>query len=302
MRLNDIIMAHLQSPECITLQKNYPGITLETHLAPGLLNISGSPVHLDKAVMNLLINSFEAIEGKGTIVVETENREVAAPLQGYDTTLPGKYVVLTISDNGMGIARENLNRIFEPFYSSKVLGRSGTGLGMTVVWGTVKDHGGSLDVQSSPGNGTAISVFLPVAEEDAPQQVQTGPRAVERGKGETILLVDDVPEQRLLGNSILAALGYKIEMVSSGEEAVNFLSGRPVDLILLDMIMEPGMDGLDTYRSILKIHPDQKVIIVSGSSTTQRMQKALELGVRCCIKKPYTLEEIASKIHRELTG
>ena len=302
VHLNDIIMAHLQSPEFIILQNNHPAITVETHLAPNLRTMSGSPVHLEKVVMNLLVNSFEAIEGEGTISVVTQNRDVDASLQGYDTTIPGKYVVLTISDSGIGIAREHLNRIFEPFYSSKVMGRSGTGLGMTVVWGTVKDHGGYLDVQSSPGNGTAITVFFPVAEDDKNPPVQSGQPFIEQGNGETILLVDDIPEQRLLGSSILSTLGYKAETVSSGEEAVQFLVSGSVDLVLLDMIMEPGMDGLDTYRCILNIRPDQKVIIVSGYSTTERMQKALELGVRSCIKKPYTLEEIASRIHGELAG
>ena len=302
VQLNDIIIAHLQSPEFITLQNNYPTITVETHLAPDLRYISGSPVHLEKAVMNLLVNSFEAIESTGTISVVTQNRDVNASIKGYDTTIPGQYVVLTISDNGMGIAREHLNKIFEPFYSSKVLGRSGTGLGMTVVWGTVKDHDGYLDVRSSPGNGTAISVFLPVAEDDKSPRVQSGTQTIERGNGETILLVDDIPEQRLLGSSLLRALGYDTQTVSSGEEAVQFLTDGSVDLVLLDMVMEPGMDGLDTYRCILNIRPDQKVIIVSGYSTSERMQRALELGVRSCIKKPFTLEEIASKIRRGLTG
>ena len=162
VHLNEIILAHLQSPECITLRKNYPGVTVETRLAPDLRSISGSPVHLEKAVMNLLVNSFEAIENEGTILVVSENRYVDSPIQGYDTTIPGKYVVLVISDSGMGIPPENLDMIFEPFFSSKSMGRrSGTGLGMTVVWGTIKDHGGYLDVKSSPGNGTTITVFLP---------------------------------------------------------------------------------------------------------------------------------------------
>ena len=115
--------------------------------------------------MNLLVNSFEAIEQEGTVLVKTENKYVDTPIKGYETTVPGKYVVLTISDSGMGIPQEKLDKIFEPFYSSKIMGRSGTGLGMTVVWGTVKDHGGYLDVKSSPENGTTITVFLPALQE-----------------------------------------------------------------------------------------------------------------------------------------
>jgi len=302
VQLNDVILAHLQSPEFITLQKNYPGVTVETRLAHDLRGISGSPVHLEKAVMNLLVNSFEAIEKEGTVVVASENRYVDTPIHGYDTTIPGKYVVLVISDSGMGIPPENLEKIFEPFYSSKVMGRSGTGLGMTVVWGTIKDHGGYLDVLSSPGNGTTITVFLPVHEDDKILRVESRPQVIERGNEETILLVDDDLDQRLLGKSILTTLGYKVETVASGEETIDLLKGKSVDLVLLDMIMEGGMDGLDTYRSILEIRPQQKVIIVSGYSETERIKKAMELGVRSYLKKPYTLEKIASVIHTELRG
>ncbi len=302
-QLNDVILAHLESPEFITLQKKYPDVTVEVRLNPDLQHISGSPVHLEKAIMNLLLNSFEAIEKAGRVVVTTENRYVDNIIQGYDTTIPGEYVVLIVSDSGMGIPAEQLDMIFEPFYSSKIMGRSGTGLGMTVVWGTIKDHGGYLDVKSSPGKGTTITVFLPAHEDNKSPRVESaGLQALMRGEGETILLVDDDLEQRLLGNNILTTLGYKVETVASGEEAVDFLKGSSADLVLLDMIMEPGMDGLDTYRSILEIRPSQKVIIVSGYSETERIKNAMELGVRSYLKKPYTLENIAFTIHKELTN
>jgi len=304
VQLNDIVKDHLQSPEFITLQKNYPNVVVEVRLAPDLLNLSGSPVHLEKALMNLLVNSFEAIEHQGTVVVKTENRYLDSAIKGYETTVPGKYVVLTISDDGVGIPQEKLDMIFEPFYSSKVMGRSGTGLGMTVVWGTVKDHGGYLDVKSSPGNGTTISVFLPALQENGDQSSPATfwPQTIKPGNGEAVLLVDDDAEQRILGNTILTTLGYKVETVASGEKALDLLQEKSFDLVLLDMIMEPGMDGLETYQHIVALRPDQKVLIVSGYSETERMEKALELGVRGYIKKPYTLEEIAATLHKELTG
>jgi signal transduction histidine kinase/CheY-like chemotaxis protein len=302
LQLNDIITAHIQSPEFITLQKKYPAVTVDMNLAPDLRCISGSSVHLEKAVMNLLVNSFEAIEKEGRISVVTENRYVESVLHGFETTLPGQYVVLTISDNGIGIAKDNLNMIFEPFYSSKNMGSSGTGLGMTVVWGTIKDLGGYLDVTSSPGEGTIITVFLPTDDSEQIPQVADKPQTIKRGKGETLLLVDDEQEQRILAQSLLSLLGYKVETVSSGEDAVDFLKARAVDLVLLDMIMAPGMDGLDTYRSILAIRPHQKVIIVSGYAETERTNIAMELGVRGYVQKPYTLESLGAAIHQELTG
>ena len=302
VQFNDVISAHLQSPEIITLKKYNPGVTIETRLAPDLHIMSGSPVHLEKMVMNLLVNSFEAIEAEGKIQIVTENRLIKSSNQEQNHNVPEKYLVLEISDSGVGISQENINRIFEPFYSSKVMGRSGTGLGMMVVWGTVKDHSGYLDVKSSPGEGTSIVVFFPalIGEENDTQRLESAPQTITRGNQETILLVDDLPEQRLLGANILSSLGYRVETAASGEEAVAFLKTRSVDLVFLDMIMEPGMDGLDTYQNIQKIRPGQRVIMVSGYCDTDRMQKAFELGARGFVKKPYTLEEIASIISLEL--
>lgn len=302
--LNDVVNAHLQSPEFLNLQKNYPGVTVETRLALDLQSLSGSSIHLEKTVMNLLVNSFEAIGDIGTVLVTTENRYVNSPIKGYDTTTPGNYVVLTISDDGEGIPQDKLTRIFEPFYTSKVMGRSGTGLGMTVVWGTVKDHGGYLDVVSSPEEGTTITVFLPVQEgkENKKAQTTVTQEEMKQGNGETILLVDDDAAQRKLGESILTTLGYKTETTESGENALDLLRERRVDLVLLDMVMEPGMDGLDTYQNILTIRPNQKVIIVSGYSETDRIRKALELGVRSYVKKPYRLGELVTTIQEVLAG
>ncbi len=302
IQLNDIITAHLQSPEFLNLQQNFPNVTLESRLAPDLQWLSGSPVHLEKAIMNLLINSFEAIENEGSVLVVTENRFINSSIKGYDTTIPGNYVALAISDSGMGIPQDKLAKIFEPFYTSKIMGRSGTGLGMTVVWGTVKDHGGYLDVVSSPEKGTTITVFLPVNENSSDQipLTEDAPQAITQGNGETMLIVDDDPEQRSLGEIILTTLGYAVETVASGDAAVTFLQSKAVDLVLLDMIMEPGMDGLDTYREILKIRPNQKVIIVSGYSETDRIKEALELGVRCYIQKPYGLDDFVTTVRKVL--
>jgi|GEM_PF-1846741 len=303
IQLNDLIRAHLQSPEFLNLQTTYPNVTVEARLAPDLKDLAGSPVHLEKAIMNLLVNSFEAIENSGTVVVATENRYVDHPIKGYDTTVPGRYVVLAISDSGSGIPQDKLARIFEPFYTSKIMGRSGTGLGMTVVWGTVKDHGGYLDVESSEENGTTITIYLPVHEENdtANPNEDSLAQTIKKGNGETILLVDDDPAQRSLGETILTTLGYRLESVASGQEAVAFLTDRAVDLVLLDMIMDPEMDGLDTYQRILEVRPTQKVIIVSGYSETDRIKKAMELGVRNYIKKPYGLEELTAMINKVLT-
>ena len=303
VQLNKVIDVYLQSIEFIALQKNHPQVEIQTDFAADLAIVSGSPIHLEKMIMNLIVNGFEAIESTGVVTITTENRRIHTAVQAYDTIMPGKYVVLTIRDTGVGIPKESLDRIFEPFYTSKIMGRSGTGLGMTVVWGTVKDHDGFLDVKSSQGEGTSISVLLPALRgKHGTANQQPEEAMVNRGNGESILLVDDSPEQRSLGLSILGTLGYLVEAVPCGEDAVQQLSEKTFDIVLLDMIMEPGMDGLDTYRRMLAIHPDQRVIIVSGYSENARMKEALRLGVRSIVKKPYTLQTIASAISRELSG
>lgn len=303
VQINDVVRAHLQSPEYITLKKNNPGVVVETRLSDDLQRMSGSPVHLEKMIMNLLVNSFEAIEREGTILIATENRLLDSPINGHEKPAPGNYLVLEVKDSGVGISQENINRIFEPFYSSKVMGRSGSGLGMMVVWGTVTDHDGYLDVQSTPGKGTSIVVYFPTLENDhdAEQIFKPTPQNVISGNQETILLVDDVDEQCVLGKDILTSLGYQVETVCSGEAAISFIQTNSVDLVLLDMVMDPGIDGLDTYLRIQEVKPDQRVIIVSGYCDSERMQRAFELGVRGYVKKPYTLNEIARTVSRELT-
>ncbi|MBW1749878.1 MAG: response regulator [Deltaproteobacteria bacterium] len=301
--LNDVLEEYFQSPEYTRLCSIHPGIILEQHLDIHLQALEGSPVHLQKAIMNLLVNAFEAVESIGRVFVTTENRKVDNLFRGYEIIEKGNYVVLKIQDSGMGMSQEVLDKIFEPFYTKKQMGRSGTGLGMTVVWGTIKDHGGYLDIESKPGKGTTISLFFPVASQDIPtyQEESAENKQLDQGAGQSVLIVDDEVEQREIGVSILEKLGYRAWALSSGEEAVEFIKKQPVDLVLLDMIMPSGMDGLDSYRKILMITPGQKAVIVSGYSANDRVRDALELGIGAYLKKPYTIEQVSQAIHQELT-
>jgi len=222
-------------------------------------------------------------------------------ISGYDHLRKGDYAVLAVSDTGTGITPDDLEKIFEPFYTKKKMGRSGTGLGMAVVWGTVKDHNGHVDVQSVEGKGTCFTLYFPVTRE-AMREGETS-LAVEayRGNGEAILIVDDMEEQRQLASSMLTMLGYSVASVSSGEAAVQYLKNNEVDLLLLDMIMDPGMDGLDTYKKILEMHPGQKAVIVSGFSETDRVKKVQQLGASGYIKKPFLLEKLGLAVKKALT-
>ena len=300
VNLNDVITEHLKSPEYEKLQSYHPGVHMETHLEKDALNILGSSVHLSQTVMNLVSNAAEAMPEGGTLTVSTENRYIDRPISGYDDVKEGDYVVLTISDTGTGIASDDLDKIFEPFYTKKKMGRSGTGLGMAVVWGTVKDHNGYIHVQSTEGRGTTFTLYFPVTREKLSEDKSHSAIESYSGNGESILIVDDVEQQRQIASGMLEALDYSVVSVSSGEEAVEYLKANKVHLLVLDMIMDPGMDGLDTYKKIIEMHPDQKVLIASGFSETARVKEVLRLGAGTYIRKPFLLEKIGFAVKEEL--
>jgi two-component system cell cycle sensor histidine kinase/response regulator CckA len=179
------------------------------------------------------------------------------------------------------------------------MGRSGTGLGMAVVWSTVKDHHGHIRVDTEKGRGTTFDLYFPATRDNLPRSIDSVPLETFKGT-ETILVVDDVREQRELAREMLSGLGYRVKMAASGEEAVESVRASTPDLLVLDMIMDPGIDGLDTYRKIIELRPGQKAIIASGFSETDRVRQTQELGARTCILKPYTLDKLAAAVREEL--
>lgn len=300
LNLNDIIAEYLDSPQLAKLKSFHPLVEIQTQLDSALLNIKGSPVHLSKTVMNLVSNAAEAMPEGGTVLIKAENQYIDKPIRGYDDVEEGDYVVLTVSDTGIGIHPDEISKIFEPFYTKKVMGRSGTGLGMAVVWGTVKDHKGYIHVESDMGKGTVFKLYFPVTRKPHAQHPYDQKIVDYRGNGESILVVDDVRQQREIASKILSQLGYSVKTAKSGEEAVEFLKKDPVDLIVLDMIMPPGIDGLETYERIIDLNPMQKAIIASGYSETDRVKKAQQLGAGKYVKKPYTVQKIGLAVKAEL--
>jgi signal transduction histidine kinase len=292
MNLNRLIEQYLNSPENHKILEYHPGVKVVTDLQAKIFNILGSPVHLSKTIMNLVSNAAEAMPSGGVINITTENRYIDHTIKGYDTVEEGDYVKLTVSDTGVGISPEDIDRIFEPFYTKKTMGRSGTGLGMAVVWGTAKDLNGYIDVQSELGEGTTFTLYFPITRKKLPEEKPEILADEYMGKGESILIVDDVKQQREIASSILKKMGYSVLSVPSGEEAVMYLQENSADLLVLDMIMNPGIDGLETYEKILKFHPQQKAIIASGFSESDQVKAAQKMGAGPYLKKPYSFEKI----------
>ncbi len=285
LSVNTAVYNFMLSAEFKKLKEHHSDVTVTFDLDKDLMNIIGSAIHLDKVVMNLVSNAAEAIDGKGEVRISTMNRQVDRPIKGYQDVTAGTYAVLTIKDNGPGIIPEELKRIFEPFYTKKVMGRSGTGLGLAVVWNVVQDHGGYINI-SSDGNGTCFDLYFPVTHEALEKEVADIDINNLYGHGEAVLVVDDMASQREITCRMLQKLGYRAHAVGSGEAAVEYIKAHPVELLLLDMIMDPGIDGLETYRRIKQIHPHQKAILLSGFAETDRVRESLALGAARYLKKP----------------
>ena len=299
--LNDIIDQYLNSPEHRKILELHPGVAIITCLAPKMLNIVGSPVHLSKTLMNLVSNAAEAMPNGGRIRIVTNTCYIDKSLNAYDKVEEGDYVTLQVVDEGVGISKQDLERIFEPFYTKKTMGKSGTGLGMAVIWGTVKDHSGYIDVKSNLNEGTTFTLYYPITRQELVSEKSTVSIDEYEGQGETILVVDDIEEQRDIASTMLKRLNYKVTSVPSGEEALRYMKKNAADLLVLDMIMNPGIDGLETYKRILQFHPDQKAVIASGYSESNLIKEAQKMGAGAYIKKPYSFENIGMAVKAELT-
>jgi len=231
--------------------------------------------------------------------ISTKNKSLEINSPGYELIPPGYDATFSIADSGVGMSADDMNRIFEPFYSRKVMGRSGTGLGMSIVWGSLKDHNGYIDIQSELDRGTLFTLYFPVIRESLPK-IEKKVWQHFRGNGQFVLVVDDMEEQRVLATEILILLGYRVDIASSGEEAVEKCRTKKPDLLLLDMIMPGGMDGHETYSAICALYPNQKAAIASGYSDSANVTKAQELGAGIYIQKPYTVMSLAKAVHKEL--
>jgi two-component system cell cycle sensor histidine kinase/response regulator CckA len=263
---------------------------------------------LEQVIINLAVNARDAMAGGGTLRIRTANVIQNATLRrGHEVMPAGNYVLLEVTDTGIGIPRGNLIRIFEPFFSTKEVG-SGTGLGLSTVYGIVRQTGGFIFVDSAPGEGAVFQIFLPrhlAAETDVltPADANEPPGIKDLTGVGTILLVEDEDPVRIFGARALRNKGYKVLEAKSGEAALEALqsAGEPIDLLITDVVM-PRMDGPALIREVREIIPDMKVIFISGyteDSFRQRLDNDSEIHF---LPKPFNLKQLASKVKEVISG
>jgi two-component system cell cycle sensor histidine kinase/response regulator CckA len=274
------------------------GITIHKELTEGLFDIEVDRGQMEQVLLNLFINAADAMPKGGKLILKTRHTTHEG-IKGmiYDAR-PGNYVLLTVTDTGIGMDKETQERIFDPFFSTKERGR-GTGLGLASVYGIIKAHGGYINVESEKGHGTTFSIYLPASEKKAERTVKTVEQCV-KGTG-TVLMVDDEDALREVGQELLTVMGYRVLVARDGKEAIEVYrkNWHTIDLVLLDMIM-PNMGGGEAYDCMREINPDIKVLLSSGYSVDGEAGEILKRGCRGFIQKPFKVSELSRKIEEIL--
>ena len=303
--LNYLIQEFVSSPVLVRYLPRHKYVKVMPFYSKKKIYIRGSEMHIYKIIMNLTINAINSIAGDtGLVKITTKLVTLKEPIDKYISVRKGQYALISIEDTGRGIHEKDLDHIFEPFFTKNKLGinGSGTGLGLTIVWAAIHEHAGYISVESSSA-GTKFDVYLPAEEHVSIEDKSPLYTKKYMGEGQKILVVDDNKSQRRILSTLLKTLNYKVETAGSGEEAIGILkSGKKFDLMILDVLMPPGMNGCDTYREAVKINPDQRAIIASGYIDSSKVKSAMKLGISYFIHKPYSIYDISEKIHNTLTN
>jgi PAS domain S-box-containing protein len=272
-------------------------------VAPGeLWPTLADPGQIETALLNLALNARDAMPSGGRLTLETANAGIAdaAAAEALELT-PGDYVSLTVTDTGHGMAPEIAERAFDPFFTTKQE-TSGSGLGLSMVYGFVKQSGGHVGIDSAPGAGTAITIHLPRAP--AGEKATTAPAAAEAaepGGVETILLVEDHPRLRHRATTVLDALGYTVVAAATGEEALERLAEDDgIALMFTDIVMPGGLSGPETARRAISARPDLKILFTTGYAEHAELQSDLVAGGEALLRKPYSRHDLAVRVRRML--
>ncbi|HOW55038.1 MAG TPA: PAS domain S-box protein [Syntrophorhabdaceae bacterium] len=260
--------------------------------------VEGDQGQIEQVFLNLYLNAWQAMPAGGDLSLETKNIVVDEVYARTHSMMPGRYVRTSISDTGVGMDAKTRERIFEPFFTTKELGR-GTGLGLAMVYGIVKNHNGHIEVISEVLKGSTFVLYLPASEKDIAKEKPAVPKIM-RGT-ETILLVDDEPGILAVSKVILESLGYSVYEAQNGGEAIRIYQEKKdmIDLVVLDMIM-PGLSGSEVFDHIRELNPSVKVILSSGYSLNDQAQQIMSKGCQGFIQKPFDLTGISRKIREVL--
>jgi two-component system, cell cycle sensor histidine kinase and response regulator CckA len=275
-------------------------IELSTVLTDADLTILADSTQIDQILMNLATNAQDAMPKGGRLTIRTDRMELDGEyIQAYGYGKPGLYALLSVEDTGTGMDKRTKERIFEPFFTTKEVGK-GTGLGLSMVYGIIKQHDGDINVYSEPGRGTTFRMLLPLIQSKVEEIKHGNPLKVKSGT-ETILIAEDDAQVRNLLKEILSKAGYHVNEVSDGSEAVEVFHKKSddINLLILDVIM-PKMNGKETYKKIIKLRPDIKVIFISGYNPDVIHKKGmLEVGLNF-ISKPVAPGELLTKVREVL--
>jgi PAS domain S-box-containing protein len=300
LNLNELIKDILDSPEVEKLKVYHPEVSYKFSKGDNVPVISGAQYQISKVMINLLTNASEAMQSGGNVYISTRMESSSDNTIKYKNVPDGDYAVISVSDEGVGISKADQKRIYEPFFTSKVMGKSGTGLGMAVVWGTVQDHNGYIEMKSKIGEGTTFDLYLPALSEAEAFESDIEDKTSISGHGEKILVLDDDPIQLEIAESLFRELNYNVKTVNEHENIINEIDIFEPDIFVMDMILSDGTDGLDVYKIIREKHKNLKVVIISGFSESERVLDALKLGVRKFISKPFTIQEIGRGVREVL--
>jgi CheY-like chemotaxis protein len=258
--------------------------------------------------MNLVTNAFDAMTEGGRLRIATANVYLDDPLNGYEVVPEGEYAILRVGDSGVGIPPSNLDRIFEPFFSSKPMGtHGGSGLGLAVVYGVIKDHKGYIDVRSEPGGGTEFTLYLPIGRNAVPTMMRQIP--LPEVDGARILVVDDDLGMRHLLQTVFVEMGCEVTLATNGREAVQAITDEvvrgatrpdagPFSLVFLDMNLDQDLNGLDTYREIVALAPRQRFVFMSGLGGSPEMEEVARSGLGQILTKPFSLEALTAVVSK----
>jgi CheY-like chemotaxis protein len=273
-------------------------IRLTTELRPGLGEVRMDPAQLEQILINLVLNARDAMLSGGTLAIETGERQISGSARGRSVK-PGRYIVLAVSDTGSGMDSDTLSHMFEPFYAGQAAGGR-TGMGLSIVYGIVKQNGGVVRVSSEPGLGTTVKVFFPRIEGEE-LQVQDAPES--HWGDETVLLVEDEAGVRELMWKILTDHGHTVLEARHGRDALTVAAAHdhPIQLLVSDVVM-PEMGAGELVDHLLAQRPDMKVLFVSGYTNDEIIRRGINQKQAAFIQKPFTAEELMQKVREVLDG